>query len=158
MAQIDRRTFLRKGGAAAVGLLAASTLPAPVMAHSGEMAPTLQIAMGELYFRFGDGEHNAPIELAAGERQMVRLFNEGAAAHEIHFGRDPDLDGRFYREDLLGTEGEHDAHGFIAVMLEPGEASMILFQVPTTKRGEWEIGCFMPGHYEAGQHAPLIIT
>lgn len=114
--------------------------------------------MGELYFRAGDGEPNGPIELPAGERIMVRLVNEGAAAHEIHFGRDADLEERLYREDLLGTEGEHGAHGFMAVVLQPGESSSLLFVIPETKRGEWEIACFMPGHYEGGQHAPLIVT
>lgn len=158
MKDITRRTFLRSGGVAAVGLLAGSFVPSRAFAHGGEEGVGLQIAMGELYFRAGDGEPNGPIELPSGERIMVRLVNEGAAAHEIHFGRDADLEERLYREDLLGTEGEHGAHGFMAVVLEPGESSTLLFVIPETKRGEWEIACFMPGHYEGGQHAPLIVS
>lgn len=158
MKDISRRTFLRTGGVAAVGLLASSLVPSRAFAHGDEEGVGLQIALGELYFRAGDGERNAPIELPAGESIMVRLVNEGAAAHEIHFGRDADLEGRFYREDLLGTEGEHGAHGFMAVVLQPGESSALMFVIPETKRGEWEIACFMPGHYEGGQRAPLIVT
>lgn len=158
MKDLSRRAFLRAGGVAALGVLAHGALPSAGLAHEEEDAVTLEIAMGELYFRAGEGEPNAPITLAAGERHLIRLHNEGAAAHEIHFGRDPDLEDRAYREDLLGTEGEHGAHGFMAVVLQPGEAATLLFVIPETKRGEWEIGCFMPGHYEGGQHAPLTVT
>jgi uncharacterized cupredoxin-like copper-binding protein len=158
MNEISRRSLLRTGGVAALGLLAHTALPTLARAHGGEEAESMVIAMGELYFQTGDAEPNAPITLAAGERHLIRLHNEGQAAHEIHFGRDADLEARSYRENLLGTEGEHGDHGFIAVVLEPGEAATVMFVIPETKRGEWEIGCFMPGHYEGGQRAPLIVT
>jgi uncharacterized cupredoxin-like copper-binding protein len=158
MSTLSRRSLLRTGGLAALGLLAHTALPSVARAHGEEDAETMEIAMGELYFRVGEGEANAPITLEAGERHLIRLHNEGAAAHEIHFGRDPDLEERVYRENLLGTEGEHGEHGFLAVVLEPGEATTIMFVIPETKRGEWEIGCFMPGHYEGGQRAPLVVT
>lgn len=158
MSTLSRRSLLRVGGMTALGLLTHTALPSVARAHGDEDAETMEIAMGELYFRVEDGEANAPITLAAGERHMIRLHNEGASAHEIHFGRDANLEERIYRENLLGTEGEHGEHGFLAVVLQPGEATTVMFVIPETKRGEWEIGCFMPGHYEGGQHAPLVVT
>jgi uncharacterized cupredoxin-like copper-binding protein len=32
------------------------------------------------------------------------------------------------------------------------------FNLSEEAQGEWEIGCFVPGHYEAGMHAPLLVT
>jgi len=153
---VSRRRFIKVTGTAALGSLLAGTLPNQVLAHEGGEA--MNLYMGELYFRLEDGEKNAPITLEAGERHLIRLINEGGATHEIHFGRDADLEERLYKEDLLGTEGEHGAHGFMAVVLEPGESSTMMFVIPVTKKGEWEIGCFMTGHYEGGQRAQLLVN
>jgi len=156
--RLSRRNFLKVAGTAAAGGLLSTVVLPKVFAHGDENAEAFEITMGELYFRFNGGEKNAPFTLESGEMHLIRLKNEGAVTHEIHFGRDPDLEGRFYREDLLGTEGEHNNHGFMAVMIEPGESSTMMFVIPDTKKGEWEIGCFMPGHYEGGQHAKLTVT
>lgn len=157
--ELSRRKFLMVSGLSALGGLFAASLPGQVLAHGGEESEyDLELAMGDLYFQAEGGEKNAPITLPSGERLMVRVYNEGQVPHEVHFGRDPDLEGRLYRDDLLGSEGAHAAHGFMAVILDPGESSTLMFQIPTDKKGEWEVGCFMLGHYEAGQHAPLIVT
>lgn len=153
---LSRRKFMKVAGVSALGSLVASTLPYKVLAH--EDGEAMDLYMGELYFRLEEGEKNAPITLEAEERHLLRLINEGGATHEIHFGRDADLVERAYKEDLLGTEGEHGAHGFMAVVLEPGEAATMMFVIPETKKGEWEVGCFMTGHYEGGQRAPLIVA
>ncbi len=156
--ELSRRKFVKMATLTAVAGSATLLLQKPVFAHGDEDAEVINIAMGELYFRVGDGEKNADFSLEAGERHLIKLHNEGAAMHEIHFGKNPDLEGRFYKEDLLGSEAEHGAHGFMAVILEPGESATLMFVIPENKKGEWEIGCFMPGHYEGGQHAKLIVT
>lgn len=153
---LSRRKFMKVAGVSALGSLVAGTLPNKVLAH--EDGEAMDLYMGELYFRLEEGEKNAPITLEAEARHLIRLINEGGATHEIHFGRDADLVEPAYKEDLLGTEGEHGAHGFMAVVLEPGEAATMMFVIPETKKGEWEVGCFMTGHYEGGQRAPLIVA
>jgi uncharacterized cupredoxin-like copper-binding protein len=33
----------------------------------------------------------------------------------------------------------------------------IRMNIPADLKGEWELGCFVEGHYEQGMHAKLII-
>ncbi len=156
---LSRRKFLTKAGLTVAAGVAASVLPVrPVRAHgSEEFEVDIEVAMGEFYFQVEGQEKNAPIEIEANEKHFIRFTNEGSVMHEVHFGREPNLEERFYDKNLLGTEGQHDAHGFMALILMPGEAATVQVWVPDTKKGEWEIGCFMLGHYESGQHAPLIV-
>lgn len=51
----------------------------------------------------------------------------------------------------------HDAHAGFMVQVEPGETVEVTFTLPEDRAGEWEIGCFEPGHYEAGMHATLTL-
>jgi uncharacterized cupredoxin-like copper-binding protein len=64
---------------------------------------------------------------------------------------------RLVMDNLFGPGGDHAMHGFLGLHLKPGEKAVLHIWIPEDKKGEWEIGCFMPGHYEAGQKAPLII-
>lgn len=41
--------------------------------------------------------------------------------------------------------------------VEPGGFASVTFALPADRRGEWEIGCFVPGHYEAGMKATLVV-
>ena len=66
-------------------------------------------------------------------------------------------------------EAEHDApadpghahgagheHGTM-VEAAAGETFLMTFTLPEDRRGEWETGCFLSGHYEAGMHGTLIV-
>jgi uncharacterized cupredoxin-like copper-binding protein len=33
----------------------------------------------------------------------------------------------------------------------------VLMEVKLSKKGTWELGCFEPGHYQAGMHKPLLV-
>lgn len=48
-----------------------------------------------------------------------------------------------------GAEPHGHAHDGFMVLLQPGETVRLSFDVPA-EAGEWETGCFEPGHYEAG--------
>ncbi len=100
---------------------------------------------------------NAPTHIEAGEPHLIRFENEGQVEHEVHFGRDPyrDEEGLYkgYKENLFGPGRPHAAHGWLGLHLLPGESATVHVWVPEERKGVWEIGCFMPGHYEAGQHA-----
>ena len=117
------------------------------------------ITMGESYFKVDDNEPNAPFSLEAGKMLMIVLRNEGKVRHEIRFGRDLLHDQQIYNEDLIGYGTEsRGAHGSFSVMLRPGESATLSLVIPANRAGEWEIGCFMPGHYSFGQHAKLTVT
>jgi uncharacterized cupredoxin-like copper-binding protein len=90
---------------------------------------------------------------------MLVLRNEGQVRHELRFGRDLLHDEQIYNEDLIGFGTEsRGAHGSFSVMLRPGESCTLSLVIPANRTGEWEMGCFMPGHYSFGQHASVIVT
>ncbi len=162
---LTRRELFRAAGAAALsGVLLSASPKLRALAHEGEGTMDLEIHMGEMYFQVHsingeevEMEKNAPITIHAGQRHLIRFENVGTVEHEVHFGRNPDLEARVYKENLFGEHGEEAALGFLGLHLLPGESATLHIWVPEDKKGEWEIGCFMPGHYEAGQRAPLII-
>lgn len=169
--RITRRSLLRNAGLAALGGVAAgggSTLvnDRSVQAQSpGSFAKVreadTEIALGEFYFQeiTADGrrEENAPIELPAGEELLIRFVNEGNGIHQISMGRDADPSGLGgYDENLFGAGAI--GSGFLSVNVEPGNEVLLHLFLPDDAAGEWEIGCFVPGHYQAGMHAPLIVS
>lgn len=172
---LGRRDLFRTTGTIALGGLLVATLPQPIIrvAHAssdhGETdAERLVIELGELFFRVEGGEDNAPIELHADEEYEIVFRNIGTAPHEVMIGREvDDDDGRphGYETDLLDTEEvmylgdgwEIEASGLREVELEPGAEVRLRVTVPREKAGEWEIGCFLPGHYEGGMKAPLFV-
>lgn len=140
----------------------ATAVPGLAIAHEGHEAgaePDVEIILGEMYVRPADGEAGEPIHVEAGEFHLIRVVNEGHVEHELHFGLEPDPHAGLYQYNLFGPdlEGEHSAHGLLGVVLEPGDSADLHVWVPETRTGEWEVGCFIPGHYQAGQHAPFII-
>lgn len=77
---------------------------------------------------------DAPDRVEAGAYK-VTFRNAGAEYHELAF-RAPD--GEFVsRRSIAGGE-------------------TVVMDVELTP-GEWELGCFEPGHYEAGMHKPLVV-
>ena len=163
--KLSRRDLLKTTGAAltAVATWVASIFPSKVTAHGyGHGYVNAQdhvITMGESYFRVDDAEKNAPLTLEANKMHMLVLRNEGQVRHEIRFGRDLLHDQQIYNEDLTGHGSEsRGAHGSFSIMLRPGESCTLALVIPSNRVGEWEMGCFMPGHYSFGQHAKLIVT
>ncbi len=164
---MSRRRLFRTAGAAAVSGLALGVgsgvmSPRPVLAHEGEEAVALEIHLGEMFFQVHerngeavDAAKNAPVELRAGQELQVRFENVGNVEHEIHFGRNAvkNDEGQFveYEQTLFGG-------GFRGLHLLPGQSGKLHMEVPAESAGEWEMGCFIPGHYEAGMKAPLNVV
>jgi uncharacterized cupredoxin-like copper-binding protein len=150
-------------------LLAALTAGALLLAGCGGTDAPAQtdaprITMTE--FAFDPAEVTVP----AGEPLRLVLTNDGELPHEFMVGRGPMPGDGGYGQDLLdglhpavtppdavGTDA-HDAHAGFMVLLDPGETAEVTVTVPADRAGEWEIGCFQPGHYEAGMHGELTVT
>lgn len=116
------------------------------------------------------------LNLQAGQEVQLTLINEGAVEHEIligrnlHIGEDGKLEG--FEEDFfdkgavevrtdgdefhVGSPEEIEEEGW-HVEVEPGGKVTLTFTVPAGKEGEWEIGCFVAGHYEAGMTGALVV-
>jgi uncharacterized cupredoxin-like copper-binding protein len=47
-------------------------------------------------------------------------------------------------------------HGTM-VLLKPHSKATIHFMVPADRIGEWEMACFIPGHYEAKMKGEVVV-
>ncbi len=126
------------------------------------------IELHEYNFTIPGGEANAPIVFRAGQPYSVVFTNVGMMEHEVLIGRTvlvedgvPDgyetnlLDA--IEVDVVGDDWEVGTSGFVEVELEPGQSIEIHFTLPAELIGTWEIGCFIPGHYQAGMLAPVVV-
>lgn len=63
------------------------------------------------------------------------------------------------KELMEEEEEEEEAHGFM-VVLKPGEEPVtLIFTVPASKAGEWEMGCFENdgAHWQLGMQGKWIV-
>ncbi len=141
----------------------AAATPAATPPAAEETAPpaaeVIQITMGEMFFEPKE------IRLKEGQQVQIELVNEGVVEHEFMVGREARPAPGGYEQDFFegidvqftGEKAElerEEGHG-TEVMLEAGGRAVLTFTVPTGT--EWEIGCFVPGHYEAGMKGKLIV-
>jgi len=140
--------------------------------ETGEVVE-VTILMGEMFFQVEGQEKNAPIVLEAGVTYELIFKNVGAVLHEAMFGKglktDDEGNPAGYNEnlfedvevkiegDMAGGEFEIEAEGLEEIEISPGDVLKVIVTIPEEKKGEWEIGCFIPGHYQAGMRAPLRI-
>jgi uncharacterized cupredoxin-like copper-binding protein len=154
-------------------IVARMTLTAPLMlivafalagcGQGSEVETDVSISLTE--FAFGPDE----IVLLAGDQVTLTLANEGSVRHEFMVGRNPMANSAGYIDDFFEgieptvtpsdavAEDMHDDHAGFMVILDPGHTAEVSFVVPDDRTGEWEVGCFEPGHYDAGMHAVLTV-
>ena len=124
---------------------------------------TVQVTMGEMYFK------PDVIRVKEGERIALEMVNEGAVEHEMWVGRQVHMEKGmpegFDRDFFAGmrphfrgskAEMEREEQG-TELEFKAGGKGTLTFTVPAGTRGEWEIGCFEPGHYQAGMKAKLVV-
>lgn len=148
----------------------------------GEPTPTrepknlvqkVSISLGDTYFADASGAHGGTFRVTAGQTVGLYFKNVGAAEHEVLFGRG----GVTYNDDIpegfnvslfeavaadvfvykpqkveVGTE-----QGLGELEMEAGGDLWVRAKFPEGLKGEWEMACFVPGHYEAGMKAKLLI-
>ncbi len=76
----------------------------------------------------------APDRVVEGD-YAVTFRNEGAVHHELAF---------------MNSQGEFVGRRSIG----PGQSTTMDVEL---EPGTWELGCYEPGHYDAGMHRPLIV-
>ena len=102
------------------------------------------------------------ITVKAGETVTIRLKNTGTIEHEFMAGRRA-VAGVGYSEDWLALAksdrvGGHDMnHQGRGVRVQPRGSTAFTLTIPA-ETGEFEFGCFMPGHYEAGMKGKLVVA
>lgn len=128
----------------------------------------IEIRMDSMYFQADDQAPNAPITLQAGRRYELAFINTAGIRHQAAIGRSVvrrDGQPTGYETGLLddvpvqfaGDAWTADAPGLSKIELDSGGTLRVRFTLPENKTGEWEIGCFVPGHYPAGMHARVIV-
>ncbi|HKZ50894.1 MAG TPA: sulfocyanin-like copper-binding protein [Dehalococcoidia bacterium] len=151
----------------APGALAAAHLPLEKKtAKPKRLEAVVEIDMHEMYFGNPKGEKNPSFRLPAGKTVGIHIHNEGSVTHELAIGRNAKKasEGFEYGEalkvptDLFFYYGDQkvevEGAEFGEVEVDPGMRDMWIRG--TFPKGEWELGCFVEGHYEAGMKAKLI--
>jgi uncharacterized cupredoxin-like copper-binding protein len=134
---------------------------------------TVTVRVGECYFQVDGQERNAPLELQAVMPYRVTFVNEGSMMHRVKLGRGVVVEEGVpfaYFENLFdgvplrvsgvagaGAAFRIDTSFLTQIDLAPGAELVVTFTLPSTARGDWEIGCFITDHYENGHHAVLVV-
>lgn len=142
---------------------------AVMSSHAGVAKQVVDLQMKEFAFV------PSTVTLKAGVPAEVRLSNRGVVEHEfmvydpgrMHLaGMDPEemhrqLEARSYFRGLAvqvqGKAKQVERHGkdLSMILLAPGQQVVLQF-TPRT-RGSFEIGCHVPGHYEAGMKGRWVV-
>ena len=85
----------------------------------------------------GHGEHAEHEHAEEAEHEHGQVEHEDAAAGDH-------------------AHGEGHEHGTM-VEAQASQTFHMTFTLPESRRGEWNTGCFLPGHYDAGMHGTLIV-
>lgn len=146
--QFTRRNMLKAAGALALAGSFGATLSRPVSAHV-DIDEEITITMGEMFFQVEGQDKGAAIRIPA--NKVVRLIfkNEGSVLHDAHFGKDADLAGRKFNNNLAAP--------FDMLEIPAGGEAWLTFTFSDDQKGEWELACFQLGHYEGGMKAPFIV-
>jgi|SRR3990172_10528404 len=120
------------------------------------------------YFANPQGEKNPTFRLQAGKTVGIHIHNEGGLTHELAIGRK--IQAGEYQEVLTelvpsdlffyygDVKAEVEGAEFGEIEVDKGVRDVWMrINIPAELKGQWEIGCFIEGHYEAGMHASLTV-
>lgn len=154
-------------------LIAAVVFMGNAMSTAQGFETELTILMGEFFFQLEGQAPNEPIQLETAVPYRITFKNVGNAVHRVKFGRGLIVEEGVpfeYAENLfdnvpLRIEGMANDTIFrvntdrlLELDLEPGGELDIVFTLPQDAAGEWELGCFVVGHYEAGMLTALVVN
>ncbi len=119
---------------------------------------TIEVALGTFSFK------PATITLTAGAPATLRLRNTSDIEHDFFIGQQPDMTASRFKIDFFqgvqvqvsGKAKSSRTGGGFRILVPLLSTAQIAFVVPDQK-GTWEIGCFLPGHYEGGMKGTLIV-
>ena len=175
-------TALRNFYGRTVGLLCATVVLVGfgLAPSAATAAPVHKVTLVMREFRF----EPAVLHFRVGEEVVLTIRNKGQVEHEWTIGRGvvnnrdekgyrqdlfallkPRLSGRRYDLEKVSTagngtsmqEGEFPKDISTDVDVKPGGVVTLRFTVPASAKGEWDMGCFIPGHYESGMMGHVVI-
>ena len=134
--------------------------PAPAAKQPSQ--PPIQVKLSEFAFQPNQ------IRVKAGETVQLELINDGKNEHEFMVGRTVDMhegEPNGYQKDFFDrVKATSDKvkfvkeHGHGSMLKLPvGARTTLTFTAPADTTGEWEVGCFVIGHYPSGMKGTLIV-
>lgn len=122
--------------------------------EAGEADRVIEVEMTEFAFS------PASVELTAGETVMFVLTNNGLVDHEFRLSNDHRIEEHMAsgHEDHGDEAGHHEEGGDMYIQIAPGESGELMFTVPHDMTLYTDIGCLLPGHYEAGMAGEIVYT
>jgi uncharacterized cupredoxin-like copper-binding protein len=105
-----------------------------------------------------EGMHFVPdrIEVRAGELVAFVVTNPNDIAHELYIGTEADQVAHHAVHMAASASGQAAIpHGGYGIFLEPHETGVVSYRFD--KAGEIMLGCHLPGHWEAGMHAIVVV-
>ncbi len=130
------------------------------------------ITMGDYFFADASGTKGGTFRVSAEKTVGIHIQNDGAMLHEVMFGRGvayedgtPDGFEVSLFEDVAADVFVFDPvkievateHGLSELEIDADGELWIRAKFPAEMKGEWEIACFVPGHFESGMKATLVI-
>ena len=97
---------------------------------------------------------------AAGETIRFLITNEGVVDHEFRLSNAHRVEEHLAsgHADHGEEGGHHDEGGDVYIVVEPGETAELEMTFPEDVSLYTEVACLLPGHYENGMTAPLMVT
>jgi uncharacterized cupredoxin-like copper-binding protein len=140
----------------------------PLVSHADDYEPVIVISMGEHFFEVPGQDRGTPIKVKAGRVYFIQLRNDGKQEHNVEWGRDvlsEDGQPEMYATHLMGYVPVKVTHNLLDMTVDglrdlnikAGQQVELEVTFPESARGEWEIGCFRPAHYDGGMRLSFIV-
>jgi uncharacterized cupredoxin-like copper-binding protein len=151
-APCDGAGLLRRSLSLALGamILAAcgATPPAlPEPPPTPDMSRAVRVPVEMFEMGYAPAELRVPV----GRPVIFEISNIGLVEHEFYVGSE-EAQQHHAEEMVSGEEPHHEGE---AILLGPGESGELIFNFRAP--GSTLVGCHVPGHYEAGMKATIVI-
>jgi uncharacterized cupredoxin-like copper-binding protein len=102
----------------------------------------------------GSGFSTAGVTLGSDDHETDATTDEHA---DEPTADDHETDAMTDEEMAAMDGGGHAGHSGAAVTVEAGGRVELELRIPADASGDWEFGCFIEGHYEAGMHGTMTV-
>lgn len=110
-----------------------------------------------------DETHKGMHEANEEKQETSKGEHEHQEETHAHSGMSKGFEKDFFEGIQVVAQTENGAefmrvprHGTM-VTLKPESKAILTFKVPNDRKGEWEMACFVPGHYEAKMKGKIIV-
>jgi len=171
----ERRSFLAYGVAgnltvvflsvAALKLLPPNAEAEHVHGHGDNRTSAVKSASREIVVEMFDSMRYSPADwnVTQGEPVRFKIINRGVVRHEFVLGSPDELERHAEAMSRAGSDHQHGHHdrehgasSGTALTVEPGQSAELNWTF--TWAGQVGVGCFEPGHYQAGMRGTVSVS